>query len=175
MRTYHRQPRLEKSQLTYFSAWWIPAVHELARCQGFKPEAEWVASALRPAISVEQATEALELLECLDLLDQDHAVTAPVGLDINEMSGYYQGMAQLGQDNLEGYFNKKQPELSQKTVLGGVTFSVCSADIPRIREQVFRLQKDFFGICVLPSDEPHDRVFQFSLQLFPISEHLGDK
>ncbi|MEL6184412.1 MAG: DUF4423 domain-containing protein, partial [Myxococcota bacterium] len=56
--------------------WYVGAIAELARCDQYQPDPEWVAAALRPRIDVAQAREAMGLLVRLGLLDADFAVAA---------------------------------------------------------------------------------------------------
>ncbi len=59
--------------------WYYPAVVELARLKSFKADPAWIANAILPAISVEEAEEALEALVELGLLvvREDGSVEVP--------------------------------------------------------------------------------------------------
>lgn len=58
---FEKNSRREANVRSY-STWYISAVAELAQCEGFQLDAEWIAATLVPNISVEQAEEAIETL-----------------------------------------------------------------------------------------------------------------
>ncbi|MEM6925565.1 MAG: TIGR02147 family protein, partial [Myxococcota bacterium] len=53
----------------HISTWYIGAVHELARCHGYRPHPAWIAATLFPPITEEQARSAMDTLEELGMLD----------------------------------------------------------------------------------------------------------
>lgn len=63
MRRFRTGRRLVDSTWDLFAHWYIPAITELARCEGFREDPAWIAEVMRPRITVEQATEALVVLQ----------------------------------------------------------------------------------------------------------------
>lgn len=63
MRRFRTGRRLVDSTWDLFAHWYIPAVTELARCEGFREDPAWIAAVMRPRITVEQAEEALVVLQ----------------------------------------------------------------------------------------------------------------
>ena len=53
------------------SQWHVGAILTLARCEGYRPDAAWVAATLVPAITEEEASQALLLLRDMGLLDEN--------------------------------------------------------------------------------------------------------
>src|SRR5262245_17750606 len=70
-RRYRNTFRLDAAHAAYHAEWYIPAIRELAACQGFRADAKWIARQLRPSISARQAQQALAVLEQLGLLIRD--------------------------------------------------------------------------------------------------------
>lgn len=54
-----------------YEHWYIQAVSELVRCEGFRPNPEWIAAALQPTIPVAQAEDALTCLLRLGMIEPD--------------------------------------------------------------------------------------------------------
>ena len=71
IRTYRRARGLADSAWLIFTRWYIPAVAELTRCEGFRADSQWIASTLRPPITPEQAEEALEVLFAAGMLRRE--------------------------------------------------------------------------------------------------------
>lgn len=71
----HRKHRgiveITQEQHAYFSTWYVPAIRELIARADFREDHDWIAAALRPAISPEEAGEALAILERLGLTKRD--------------------------------------------------------------------------------------------------------
>lgn len=63
MRRFRTGRRLVDSTWDLFAHWYVPAVAELARCEGFREDPAWIAEVMRPRITTEQAAEALVVLQ----------------------------------------------------------------------------------------------------------------
>lgn len=58
--------------MEHLSRWYVGAILELARCDGYRPEPRWIASTLYPQIRPEEAKGALRLLQRLGLVDDGY-------------------------------------------------------------------------------------------------------
>ena len=63
--------KTDESYVALYESWYVQAVSELARCEGFRSDPVWIASVLQPEITVEQAEYALTCLLGLGLLAPD--------------------------------------------------------------------------------------------------------
>jgi len=63
------QERSEAASRPTLERWYVRAIAELAGCDQYQPDPEWVAAALRPRIEAREALEAMRLLRDLGVLD----------------------------------------------------------------------------------------------------------
>jgi len=68
---YRTAFRLDVSDDTYHSRWYLPAIRELVATSVFREDPVWIASIMRPAISVDEAETAIDTLLELGLLTRD--------------------------------------------------------------------------------------------------------
>jgi uncharacterized protein (TIGR02147 family) len=68
---YRAAFRLDVTQDTYHSRWYLPAIRELVATGPFREDPLWIAQSLCPRISVEEAEAAIETLLQLGLLARD--------------------------------------------------------------------------------------------------------
>jgi uncharacterized protein (TIGR02147 family) len=108
-RRFREARQLEGDGFAYLSHWRHPAIRELASCAGFRPDAEWIAQTLRPAVSVEEAGESLDLLFRLGLLVREPDGTVrPCDVSVvtpHEVAGlaalnYHRGMLERAREAL---------------------------------------------------------------------------
>ncbi|MEO0602712.1 MAG: DUF4423 domain-containing protein [Myxococcota bacterium] len=142
--------------------WYVGAIAELARCDQYQPDPEWVAAALRPRIDVAQAREAMGLLVRLGLLDADFAVAASSeaqrrGCRSGDRDG--QAVLQLALDVLQ-----TAPPNERRHLVSSVALSEDAYE--RFQTRMHALFVD-----LLASEEGGDanRVYQISLAAFPVS------
>jgi uncharacterized protein (TIGR02147 family) len=70
-RAFHAARRLDDLTCRLFGEWYLQAIAELARCEGFRPDPEWIADVLRPRIAPADAESAIDTLCELGLLVRD--------------------------------------------------------------------------------------------------------
>src|SRR5690606_26040208 len=70
-RRYRRAHQLALAEAAYHSTWYLPAVRELVLSPHFCNDPSWIASALVPAISVDEAKYAVDTLLQLGMVQQD--------------------------------------------------------------------------------------------------------
>lgn len=70
---HRRSPGLADEVAMSMRHWWVVAVYELSRCEGWRPQPAWIAKTLCPPISEEQASAALRTLVDLGMLVEDDA------------------------------------------------------------------------------------------------------
>ncbi|MFZ5479531.1 MAG: TIGR02147 family protein [Myxococcota bacterium] len=169
-RRFREARRLEGDGFEYLSAWYYPAIRELAMCGGFRPDPEWIAATLRPRVTPSQARKALELLLSLGLLrrtDDGQLVAAEASVATpHEVGGlaslnYHRGMSERAREAVA------EVPADQRHYCA-VTVSIPATLVPRLKRELDALQERLLDLCD-GHEGPRDHVYQVNLQLFPLS------
>lgn len=166
---YRRAHQLALAEAAYHSTWYLPAVRELALSPHFQNDPEWIAKALVPNISAEQAKQALETLLALGLvhvdeqgqLKQRSSVVStgalPAGLHLRN---YHAEMMRQATAAMETF------PVAQRD-LTALTMCVSADAFERIKNRLAELRREIIDIC--ETDVATTQVLQLNLQLFPLS------
>ncbi len=173
MRRFQTARRLEGETYRYLASWHLPAVRELANLPGFRGEPAWVAASMRPALSVQDAAEALSLLQVLGLLVPDAAgrlrpadatLTTPHEVAGLAARSYHRGMLQLAADSMANF-------PSSERHLGAITVSVPDRLLPVLKRELMGIQERLLDLCDGTIGEG-ERIVQINFQMFPLSVHV---
>lgn len=158
-----------EGQFAYFSEWYHPVVRELACMPAFKGDLAALAKAVRPAISVKQAKESLELLLKLELLEKtaqgryrqaDGSIQTADELTSYIILRYQRENLRLSEAALDGV----EPEDRDiSTFTAGVSRSCFLA----VKKEIQAFRKHLSKL--VDKDRGSDRVYQLNLQFFPVS------
>lgn len=164
---------LDAASLRFLSLWYLPAIFELSRCAAFRADPEWIAAALRPTITPQQASDALSALRDLGLLRVSEGRWIPTDVSVvtpHEVSGlavraYHRSMMQRAQEALD--FDERERHLC------GVTVAVPAGLLPALKSELDRFQERILHLC---DGVEGDRasVMQLNLQLVPLSVTLNE-
>ena len=155
----------------YLSHWYVPAIRELAGCEGFRADPAWIARTLRPRITAAQARDALDTLRELGMLveedgrwvPRDDTVVTPhevvVGLAVYN---YHQGMIARASEAIQG----SRPA---ERHMGALTVAVPMALVPQLKSEIAAFQERLLDLCD-SREASADRVYQVNLHLFPLSD-----
>ena len=169
-RRYRRAHQLTLAAAAYHSTWYLSAVRELVLSPHFRNDPVWIASALVPAISVDEAKYAVDTLLELGLvqLDDDghlrqrNSVVStgalPGGLHLRNYHAEMMGRATAAMET----FSPNQRDLTS------LTMCVSPAAFERIKTRLAELRREIIEIC--ETDVTSTQVLQLNLQLFPLSK-----
>ena len=158
------------SSFRYLSRWYYPAIRELVACPGFVADPAWIAASLRPKITPAQASEALDLMLELGLLAKDEAghitlteatVVTPHQVHGLAVHNYHQGMISRGSESIERF-------PSQERHLSALTVSIPASLVEQLKDEIDAFQERILDLCEREGAAA-DRVYQFNMQLFPLS------
>lgn len=143
-------------------SWHLGAIRELARCDGYEPDPLWVASAIRPRISVTDARAAMVRLRSLGMLDEDYRATV-------EMTSAGVAMCPTGEQarvrlELSLASLKRNPPNERRHLSRSVALSEEAYDA-----MLERVEACLESLLAEVAQEPPNRVYQVSLDLFPVS------
>ncbi len=156
------------------ASWRVGAVLELARCEGYRPDPRWIAFTVYPRITVAQATEALDVLRELGMLDDDYQLadvppnlgTQTDILDDAELSAmaraiHREGFA-IAADAVDVFAG------NERLVQSGIV-ALTEDGFAKLREGIQELLASaFFGASPAEEEKP-TRLYRLLLGLFPAS------
>lgn len=169
-RRFRASHRLDAAQSAYHAEWYIPALFELCARRDFDEDPRWIAKTLLPAISVQQAKQALAVLEELGLLVRDASerlrqaetvVETPEGPLGHHVVQFHRTMMQRAAEALDSV-----PRAERE--IAALTLCVSEARMQELKRELeaFRHQ---LAVRYQADPEP-ERVVQVNFQLFPLSK-----
>lgn len=170
-RRFREARTVEADGFDYLSHWYIPATRELAALPDFRLDAAWIAARLRPAITSRQAQRAIDVLLSLSLLQPtedggatrtDASVVTPHEVTRLAVVNYHSGMIDLGRESLTRHTGAERH-------IGAVTAAIPIALLPTLKDEIAAFQERILDLCDRADPGSADAVFQFNMQLFPLS------
>ncbi len=174
-RRFHSARRLGDAMHLVFSRWYYGAILELSRCAGFREDPAWIAATMVPTIHEDEAAAALEtLLEAGFLLRgpdgrlvgadthwvTEHDVTANTAPSLRDLHRWVLARAS---DALTEFQRDERH-------FGTMCFAAPEAALPEIKRVIARFEEE-----LITHNGPapgSDRLFQLSIQLFPLSRPI---
>jgi uncharacterized protein (TIGR02147 family) len=169
-RRFRAAHRLDAAQSAYHAEWYIPAVFELAARADFQAEPRWIAKTLLPAIGVEQAKQALAVLQELGLFVSDRngklrqaesVIETPEGPLGHHVMRFHRTMMQRAAEALD-HVAREEREIA------ALTMCISEARMHELKRELeaFRHQ-----LAVRYQSDPQpERVVQINFQMFPLSK-----
>lgn len=172
-RRYRARHQLEVARTYYCSNWYVPAIQELALLPGFDPDPKRISRALMPHISAEQARHAIATLLQLGLLvrdgpgrmipitDPERTKSEPLGCDTASYQRAMLGRAAVALEDAS----------SSECDISSVTLGVSQELLRELKLRIVELRRQLIQLAELGGNP--DRVIQFSVQLFPLSQKMS--
>ncbi len=158
-----------KDKFEYYSNWYYAAIRELLFFHDFRGDYASLGKKLEPAITPAQAKKAIRLLEKLEFIRKDvQGRYRPTDAFLKKDSSFKSLYAanflrtnmELGMQALEK-FQKEERHIS------AITLSLSGPGFEKARGIIDSMHKK---LTALMQEDPHpDKVFQFNLQLFPVT------
>ena len=173
-RRFQQARRIEGESFRYHSRRYFPAIRELAARPDFVADPAWIAAALRPRITAEQAADALTSLQEMGLLREDasgHLRPAEATLatphEIRDLAAhnYHAGMLSLASEAMARF-------PAEERHFGALTVTVPRAMLPQLKEEIAAFQERLLHRCDSIT-APGEQVMQLNIQLFPLSDAAG--
>jgi uncharacterized protein (TIGR02147 family) len=151
------------------------AVMELARCDGWRDDPEWIARSLRPPISPEAAAAALTALQTVGALVLGEDGKLRLG-QAEWSTGHtvVPGVASLANIRLHKAFLARAPAVlddvpHDQRQFATMTFAVNAELVQQIKARVERFYEEIMHL-VESSDPRRDGVYQLGMQFFPLAK-----
>jgi uncharacterized protein (TIGR02147 family) len=166
---YRNAHKLDVAHAAYFSAWYMPAVRELAVRTDFRDDPAWIAAQLVPEISRDEAEHALTTLLQLGLLVRESNgdirqadVLLSTGVETRglHIAAYHRAMVHRAMEAIDII-------PAQDRDISSLTLCLSESGLRAFKERVQRFRKELLELSAL---EPNpEQVVQINFQLFPLS------
>ncbi|MBN1130450.1 MAG: TIGR02147 family protein, partial [Chitinispirillaceae bacterium] len=160
---------LNADQYDYFSTWYNVVIRELVTLFDFKDNFELLATTVLPPIRTREAKASVELLLKLGLIKKkpdggyeqtDTAITAESGVASLAIRQFNKAMATHAVAAIED-FPKTERSVSGITIgISPAMYDIINAEMAAFKDRI---------VTLVSRDEKCDRVYQFNMQLFPMS------
>jgi uncharacterized protein (TIGR02147 family) len=178
-RRFHTTPRLNEATFTLLSDPVVGAVFELARCEGWRDDPDWIAAALRPPTSREVAVASLDILVAAGVLVRDDNGRLQAREDgVATEHDIHHAVLSRAADQLHRRILTRAPDLLHavphtQRQFGALTFAVPASAIQELKARVTRFYEETMHL-VATTNGSRDRVYQLCVQLYPVAETSTD-
>lgn len=169
-RGYQRSQRLDHSHARYHSAWYIPAIREMAARPDFQNDPKWLADQMIPTITERQAEEALTVLQELGFLIKEKGGALrranPIVSTGPETAGVH--IANYHRTMMQQAMNSMDEVPAGERDISAVTLCLPTGSLEKIKRRVREFRKEL--IAMEAPDCEGDRVVQVGIQIFPLTK-----
>jgi uncharacterized protein (TIGR02147 family) len=179
-RRFRSAPRLNEATFALLSDPVVGAVFELARCEGWRDDPDWIASALQPPTTREAAVAALDVLMAAGGLtrDADGRLQAGSG-ELATDHDVLQDVLNQAVDQLHRQILGRAPDVLSavphaERQFGAMTFAVPAQAVPELKARITRFYEEMMHHVEVAAG-PRDRVYQLCVQLYPVARTPKDE
>ncbi len=173
-RKYRQAHKLDLAHAAYHSAWFIPAIRELAASRAFSENPEWIGAQMMPPISAGEARRALDVLFELGMLartdgkivQSDTLVSTGPETRGLHITSFHQVMVERAIASIDIVAPEERD-------ISSLTLNVGEDGLRRIKARIQRFRRELLDLSEL-EDDPR-RVIQVNFQLFPLSAEVREE
>lgn len=165
---------LAREEALAFSRWYVAAVLELARCDGFRPDASWIARTLSPPITVAQAADAMGRLIGLGMLVPDesgrwqaHELWSASELPVGEVS---RAASRTHRQTIGFALGALAAVRENERHVTGTTAAISEEHYAVVVARLRDLERQIVA-CAIDDPGPRNRVYHLGIQWFPLSDY----
>lgn len=160
---------LEERQFQFYRKWFYPAMRELFNILPFDGNYQKLARTLRPPITVQEAKEAVKLIQDLGLVEKDKEgalrpteklITSGDNVRAVFMTNLQSAMAELSARAIH------EVEPAERD-FSGLTLSLSTEGFRQIKEKIKQIRRQILEQAA--KDPKAERVYRLNLQFFPLS------
>lgn len=153
------------------SNWYFLTIREMVRLVGFKLDPTWISNMLRFKVNARQVTHALQILQELELIrtTPDNRVEQVEGrLDTtNDVAS--EAIRRYHEEMLDNARNALRNVPPEEREVSSQTLAINSSNLSKAKALIREFQEKF---AELLEEERGDQVYQFQLQLFPLTHRV---
>jgi uncharacterized protein (TIGR02147 family) len=179
-RRFRNAPRVNEATFTLLSDPVVGAVFELARCEGWRDDPDWIAAALQPPTTREVAVAALDVLMAAGVLTRDADGRLQAGRsEITTDHDIHADMLSLAAAELHQRIFERAPGLLaavpyEQRQFGALTFAVPSQAVPELKARITRFYEEMMHLVEVTAGS-RDSVYQLCVQLYPVARTSQDE
>jgi uncharacterized protein (TIGR02147 family) len=171
-KSYQKIHPLNEAQFQCCAYWYIIPIREIVGTRGFDEDPEWIAKKLKPAISIEDAKRALDVLLRLGMIKrnengilvQSESVIATADeVSSSSIIKFHKEMLRKSSHAIDRYPRDLRD-------ISALTLRLPLNEVSKIKEMIQKFRKDL--VEALNTFDGPSRIYQLNLQLFPITELL---
>ncbi|MEN0064336.1 MAG: TIGR02147 family protein [Myxococcota bacterium] len=156
----------------YLSRWYYPVVRELARHPSFRADPRWLARTLVPAVTEEEAAEALQTLQDLSLLDLRDGKVEVRSLRVQTRPDTEaRASAEFHKRMVPAILDRMEDVPAELRHLMATVVSLPTELLPEVKLRIVRLIQQISDLADDPAAEER-RAYQLAVQLIPVSRAL---
>ena len=170
-RRFRSAQKVTEATFTVLSDPEVAAVFELARCEGWRDDPEWIARSLQPPTTPGAAEAAVQVLKTAGMLVPDPS--GKLCASNPEWASDHQIPIEMAADRLYRRLLARAPDVldavpADQRHFGSLTCAVSSGLVDEIKARVKRFHEEIMHL-VEASEAPRDRVYQLGVQLYPVA------
>jgi uncharacterized protein (TIGR02147 family) len=164
---------LRTDQYDYFAKWYTPVLRELICLRNFNDDYEKIARAVYPHITPGEAKKAVQLLLKLKLVvrnrdgsyrQSSNAVAADDSIVSMAVRSFVESMLKNAMQALHRLEKKERNISSMTLAVKPAVYDTVVAEIEAFKDRIK---------TIVNNSESNSRVYQFNMELFPVSADLG--
>lgn len=171
VRRFRSAEQVNDERLDVFFNWHYAAILELAHCESFQADPEWIAARLTPRITPEQAAEALAGLLANRLLNEVDGRLVPIDAIVTSPNIPPGKVSAASAVYLLSALDRASAALLETPAaerhFSSTMISLPLSAIPFLKQRMQNLERELIAYCV--DQTKRERVFQLAFVLFPVS------
>lgn len=173
-KAYIKIHRLEKESFDYFSKWYNVAIREMASLKGCRDNPTWIATHLKPTITIAEAQNALNTLTNLGLIEKNgNRLQKAKGNLSTERDLYSVSVANIHKELITKGMESIDRVDGKLRDISALTVAIKEEQIPAVKEMVQNFRRQLHSL--LQDDKDADIVYQINIQFFPMTESVKVK
>lgn len=174
-RGYRKAHKIDLAHAAYHSAWYMPAIREMAASPSSTSDPDWIAERLVPPITRTEARRAIETLIALGLLVReadgglkqvDELVSTGPEIQGLHIANYHRAMMERAAASIDLIAPEERD-------ISSLTLCVGEDGLRRLKTRVQRFRRELLELSALDDDPV--QVIQINFQLFPLTKALRDE
>lgn len=169
--------RIDEDRYRYFQFWYFPVVRsclDFVDCRGIQ-DAEMIAQKIRPPISKHQASDAIEILQRLNMVQADSdGYLRPCTLHLSTGERWQSAAVRSYHKQLiERAYDCVETIPKDKRDLSALTLSLNTSQIERIRAILSEVRSSVIRQADSMPAKECNSVYQLTMQFFPVTQTEG--
>lgn len=166
---------VQREHLAFLTKWYISVVRELLFIYPFKDDYETLANLIIPKISPTEAKEAVDILKMISFIKEtpkgylkpcEQVIQKDPSIKTDLWADHMKSKMKLGLKAID-QFSRDERDMSEVYMpLSEKSFKLAKEEIAQLRKKL---------LVISENDSEQDRIYQCTVQLFPLTEKIKGK